>query len=106
MAHRSGFFFFLARNNVFLQYQLVFVKTKYFFFEMKHFLMQHQLVFVDTRLLFVQHKTGCIMGIYFYCHVEGVHLTLTLHFFSVQVKSGTCYITGQWGRAQNEIKET
>ena len=24
-----------------------------------------------------------------------------LIFFSVQVKSGTCYITGQWGRIQN-----
>ena len=27
---------------------------------------------------------------------EGVHLTLPHHIFSVQVKSGACYITGQW----------
>ena len=25
-------------------------------------------------------------------------------FFSVKLKSGTCYITGQWGRFQNKIK--
>ena len=37
---------------------------------------------------------------------EGVHLTLPLHIFSVHVKSGACYITGQWGRVQNKIKET
>ena len=38
--------------------------------------------------------------------IEGVHLTLTPHIFFVQVKSGACYITGQWWRVQNEIKET
>ena len=25
-------------------------------------------------------------------------------YFTVQVKSGACYITGQWGRGQNKIK--
>ena len=30
------------------------------------------------------------------CIYEGVHLTLPPHIFSVQVKSGACYITGQW----------
>ena len=28
------------------------------------------------------------------------------HIFSIQVKSGACYITGQWGRVHNKIKET
>ena len=37
---------------------------------------------------------------------EGVHLTLPTHIFSVQIKSGAYYITGEWGRAQNKIKET
>ena len=36
---------------------------------------------------------------------EGVHLTFPPHIFSVQVKSGACYITGQWGRGQNKIKQ-
>ena len=30
------------------------------------------------------------------CFTEGVHLTLPLHVFSVQVMFGACYITGQW----------
>ena len=38
--------------------------------------------------------------------MEGVHLTLLHHIFFVQVKSGASYITGQWGRVQNKIKET
>ena len=38
--------------------------------------------------------------------MEGVHLTLPPHIVSVQVKSGAYYITGQWGRVQNKIKET
>ena len=38
--------------------------------------------------------------------VEGVYLTLPPHIFSVQVKSRACYITGQWERVQNKIKET
>ena len=37
---------------------------------------------------------------------EGVHLILPPHIFSVKLKSGACYITGQWGRFQNKIKET
>ena len=37
---------------------------------------------------------------------EGVHLTLPSHTFSIQVKSGACYITGQWERVRNKIKET
>ena len=37
---------------------------------------------------------------------EGVHLTLPPHIFSIQVKSGACYITGQWERVRNKIKET
>ena len=37
---------------------------------------------------------------------EGVWLTLPPHIFSTQVKPGACYITGQWGRVQNKIKET
>ena len=28
---------------------------------------------------------------------EGVHLIFRPHIFSIQVKSGACYITGQWG---------
>ena len=28
------------------------------------------------------------------------------HIFSVQVKSGTCYITGQWGVSSEQNKET
>ena len=39
-------------------------------------------------------------------YLEGVHLILPPHIFSVKVKSGASYITGQWGRVQNEIKET
>ena len=39
-------------------------------------------------------------------YVEGVHLSIHhLHIFSVKVKSGACYITGQWGRVQNKRKE-
>ena len=38
------------------------------------------------------------------CAMEVVHLTFPLHVSSVQVKSEACYITGQWGRVQNEIK--
>ena len=37
---------------------------------------------------------------------EVVPLTFPPHIFSVQGKSGACYITGQWGRVQNKIKET
>ena len=37
---------------------------------------------------------------------EGVHLTLPPHIFSIQVKSGARYITGQWERVQNKLKET
>ena len=37
---------------------------------------------------------------------EGVHLTLPPHIFSKQVKFRACYITGQWRRVQNKIKET
>ena len=33
--------------------------------------------------------------------LEIVHPTFP-HNFSVQVKSGACYITGQWGSAQNK----
>ena len=40
------------------------------------------------------------------CLYEGVHPTLPPHIFSVQVKSETDYIKGQWGRVQNKIKET
>ena len=36
---------------------------------------------------------------------EGVHLTCLHIFFSVQVKSGACYITSQWGQVQNKIKK-
>ena len=37
---------------------------------------------------------------------EGVHLTLPPHIFSIQVKPGPCYITGQQGWVQNKMKET
>ena len=37
---------------------------------------------------------------------EGVHLTLPPHIFSIQVKSGARYVTGQWERVQNKLKET
>ena len=30
---------------------------------------------------------------------------IAVSYFSVQVKSGACYFTGQWGRVQNEVKE-
>ena len=33
-----------------------------------------------------------------------VHLTFPPHIFFVQVKSGTCYIAGQWGQVKNKIK--
>ena len=36
---------------------------------------------------------------------EGVHLTLPPNIFSAQVKSGACYITGQWGWVQNKKKK-
>ena len=36
------------------------------------------------------------------CSVGIVHLTFPPHICSVQVKSGACYITGQWGRVQNK----
>ena len=39
-----------------------------------------------------------------YLSQEGVHLTLLPLIFSVQVKSGACYITGQWGRVQYKIE--
>ena len=32
-----------------------------------------------------------------------VHLTLPPHAFSILLKFGACYITGQWGRVQNKI---
>ena len=35
---------------------------------------------------------------------EGVHLTLPPDIFSVQVKSGSCYIMDQWGQLQNKIE--
>ena len=38
-----------------------------------------------------------------YLSQEGVHLTLSPHIFSVKVKCGACYITGQWRRVQNKI---
>ena len=37
---------------------------------------------------------------------EVAHLTFFPHIFSVQVKSGACYIKGQWGRVQNKINVT
>ena len=37
---------------------------------------------------------------------KGVHLTLRTHIFSIKLKSGACFITGQWGRFQNETKES
>ena len=35
-----------------------------------------------------------------------VHLAFPPHIFSVEVKSGACYSTGQWGRVQNKINLT
>ena len=35
---------------------------------------------------------------------EGAHLTFPPDIFPVQIKSGACYITGQWGRVKNKIK--
>ena len=29
-----------------------------------------------------------------------------MYIYSVKLKPGACYITGQWGRFQNKIKET
>ena len=31
------------------------------------------------------------------CTTEGVHLTFAPHVFFRSLKSGACYITGQWG---------
>ena len=38
------------------------------------------------------------------CLIGGCSLTFPPHIFSVQVKSGVCYITGQWGRVQIQIE--
>ena len=35
-------------------------------------------------------------------YIQAVHRTFPPHIFSIQVKSGACYITGQSGRVQNE----
>ena len=35
---------------------------------------------------------------------EGVHLTLPPHIFSVQVRFGVCYITGQWVTSSEKDK--
>ena len=40
----------------------------------------------------------------FLLYYEVVHRTFPPHFFSVLVKFGACYITGQWKRVQNKIK--
>ena len=37
---------------------------------------------------------------------EGAHLKLPRHIFSVQVRSGACYITGQSDRVHNKINLT
>ena len=37
---------------------------------------------------------------------EGVHMTLPPHNFSVKLKSGAFYITGQWRQFQNKTKES
>ena len=50
-------------------------------------------------------KTSSFLWINNYYWEEGVIWHCLLIFFSVQVKSGTCYITGQWGRVQNKIKK-
>ena len=43
--------------------------------------------------LYIQSKRWC-------------YLTLPPHIFSIQVKSGACYITSEWGHVQNKIKQT
>ena len=51
----------------------------------------------------------CSKKISFYCNIkdkEVAHLTFPPHTFSIQVKSETCYITGQWGRVQHKITLT
>ena len=35
---------------------------------------------------------------------EVVHMTFLPYIFSRQVTFGACYITSQWGRVQNKIK--
>ena len=37
--------------------------------------------------------------------LEDVHLILPPHIFSVQVKSGACYITGQWDPSSEQNKK-
>ena len=37
--------------------------------------------------------------------IEGVHLTLPPHIFSIQVKSGARDIIGLWGRVHNKKKK-
>ena len=37
--------------------------------------------------------------------VEVIHLTFPPHVFSDLIKFGTCYIMGQWGQVQKEIKD-
>ena len=57
------------------------------------------LIFLPETLIWNKFNFG-------YQIYEGVHLTLPSHIFSIQVKSGACYITGQWERVRNKIKET
>ena len=52
--------------------------------------MRHQII---------QHNKFCLIKyllIENQLQEEGDHLTLPAHILSVQVKSGACYITGQW----------
>ena len=57
------------------------------------------LIFLPETLIWNKFNFG-------YQIYEGVHLTLPPHIFSIQVKSGARYVTGQWERVQNKLKET
>ena len=61
---------------------------------------------VDTQLLEFDNKTFFNTFYSLSWPAEGVHLTLPPHIFSIQVKSGECYTTDQWGQVQNKIKQT
>ena len=65
-----------------------------------------QIIFFYPRIKIFLNLRTVIPSDYTYRYLEGVHLTLPPHIFSVQVKSGACYITGEWGQVQNKIKET
>ena len=69
------------------------------------------LFFIFTDLIQIKEKMHVPVTARFPNHAfneniynEGVHLALPPHFFSIQVKSGACYITGQWVASSKQNK--